>query len=343
MTQINVSQPRNNWTFAEVEALFDLPFMELVFQAATVHRAWFDPSEVQLSQLLSVKTGGCAENCGYCSQSAHFKTGLKAEKLMAADDVLAKARAARDGGAQRFCMGAAWRELKDRDLPKLAEMIGEVKALGMETCATLGMLTADQAKALKEAGLDYYNHNLDTGPDYYKDVVTTRTYQERLDTLAHVRDAGMSTCCGGIVGMGEQRRDRAGLLHQLATLPSHPDSLPINGLVPVSGTPLGDKVLSEGKAIDSIEFVRTIAVARIVCPKSMVRLSAGREGMSRELQALCFMAGANSIFVGGKLLTTPLPGMDEDSKLFQDLDLRPMGGAVHVEAHNHQHEIVAAE
>jgi biotin synthase len=330
MSTINAS-PRHDWTLAQVEALFELPFMELVFQAASVHRVHFDPSEVQLSQLLSVKTGGCAENCGYCSQSAHFKTGLKAEKLMAAADVVAKARAARDGGAQRFCMGAAWRELKDRDLPKLTEMIGEVKALGLETCATLGMLTADQAKALKAAGLDYYNHNLDTGPDYYKDVVTTRTYQERLDTLAHVRDAGMSTCCGGIVGMGETRRDRAGLLHQLATLPSHPDSLPINGLVPVSGTPLGDRVLAEGKAIDSIEFVRTIAVARIVCPKSMVRLSAGREGMSRELQALCFMAGANSIFVGGKLLTTPLPGMDEDSQLFHDLDLRPMGGAVRAE------------
>jgi biotin synthase len=324
MRPVDFNLPRHDWTLAQVEALFDLPFMELVFHAATVHREWYDPSEVQLSQLLSVKTGGCAENCGYCSQSAHFKTGLKAEKLMATEDVVAKARAARDGGAQRFCMGAAWRELKDRDLPKLAAMIGEVKAMGMETCATLGMLTADQAKALKEAGLDYYNHNLDTGPDYYKDVVTTRTYQERLDTLAHVRDAGMSTCCGGIVGMGETRRDRAGLLHQLATLPSHPDSLPINGLVPVSGTPLGDRVLAEGKAIDSIEFVRTIAVARIVCPKSMVRLSAGREGMSRDLQALCFMAGANSIFVGGKLLTTPLPGLDEDSKLFQDLDLRPM-------------------
>ena len=344
MSQINAAAPRHDWTLAQVEALFELPFMELVFQAANVHRAWFDPSEVQLSQLLSVKTGGCAENCGYCSQSAHFKTGLKAEKLLATEDVVAKARAARDGGAQRFCMGAAWRELKDRDLPKLAAMIGEVKALGMETCATLGMLTADQAKALKDAGLDYYNHNLDTGPDYYKDVVTTRTYQERLDTLAHVRDAGMSTCCGGIVGMGETRRDRAGLLHQLATLPAHPDSLPINGLVPVSGTPLGDKVLADGgKQIDSIEFVRTIAVARIVCPKSMVRLSAGREGMSRELQALCFMAGANSIFVGGKLLTTPLPGMDEDSKLFHDLDLKPMGGKVHVEAHDHAHEIVAAE
>jgi biotin synthase len=328
MSQINAAparhEPRHDWTLPEVQALFDQPFMELVFQAATVHRAWFDPSEVQLSQLLSVKTGGCAENCGYCSQSAHFKTGLKAEKLMDADVVIAKAREARDGGAQRFCMGAAWRELKDRDLPKLAAMIGGVKALGMETCATLGMLTPQQAKELKDAGLDYYNHNLDTGPEYYGDVVSTRTYQERLDTLAYVRDAGMSTCCGGIVGMGEQRRDRASLLHQLATLPAHPDSLPINGLVPVSGTPLGDKVLKEGQ-IDSIEFVRTVAVARIVCPKAMVRLSAGRDDMSRELQALCFLAGANSIFVGGKLLTTPLPGQDEDSALFQDLDLRPMG------------------
>ncbi|WP_343699727.1 biotin synthase BioB [Caulobacter sp.] len=332
MTKINAAEPRYDWTLTEVEALFDLPFMELVYQAANVHRAHFDPSEVQLSQLLSVKTGGCAENCGYCSQSAHFKTGLKAEKLMDADVVIAKAKAARDGGAQRFCMGAAWRELKDRDLPKLAAMIGGVKALGMETCATLGMLTAEQAQQLKDAGLDYYNHNLDTGPEYYGQVVTTRTYQERLDTLAYVRDAGMSTCCGGIVGMGETRRDRAGLLWQLATLPSHPDSLPINGLVPVSGTPLGDKILGEGKEIDSIEFVRTIAVARLVCPKSMVRLSAGREGMSRDLQALCFLAGANSIFVGGKLLTTPLPDMDEDSKLFQDLDLKPMGGKAPVEA-----------
>jgi biotin synthase len=278
---------------------------------------------MQLSQLLSVKTGGCAENCGYCSQSAHFKTGLKAEKLLDADVVIAKAREARDGGAQRFCMGAAWRELKDRDLPRLAAMIGGVKALGLETCATLGMLTADQAKQLKDAGLDYYNHNLDTGPEYYADVVTTRTYQERLDTLAHVRDAGMSTCCGGIVGMGESRRDRASLLHQLATLPSHPDSLPVNALVPVAGTPLGDKVKREGE-IDGLEFVRTIAVARIVCPRSMVRLSAGRDDMSRELQALCVLAGANSIFVGGKLLTTPLPGQDQDSALFQDLDLRPM-------------------
>ena len=320
---VDPALPRHDWRKDEIEALFELPFMELVFQAAQVHRRWFDPSELQLSQLLSVKTGGCAENCGYCSQSASFKTGLQASKLLDADTVIAAAKAAQAGGAQRFCMGAAWRDLKDRDLPKVAAMIGGVKALGLETCATLGMLTADQAVALKAAGLDYYNHNLDTSPEYYGTVVTTRTYQDRLDTLAHVRDAGMSTCCGGIVGMGEQRSDRAGLLHQLATLPAHPDSLPVNALVPVGGTPLGDKIKIEGE-LDGIEFVRTIAVARLVCPKSMVRLSAGREGMSKELQALCFLAGANSIFVGGKLLTTPLPGMDEDTLMLSDLGMRPM-------------------
>ena len=320
---VDPALPRHDWTLAEVEALFARPFMDLVFEAATVHRAWFDPSEVQKSQLLSIKTGGCAENCGYCSQSASFDTGLKAEKLMDATSVIAEAMAAKAGGASRFCMGAAWRELKDRDTPKLAAMISGVKALGLETCATLGMLTADQAKQLKEAGLDFYNHNLDTGPDYYADVVTTRTYQDRLDTLQHVRDAGMATCCGGIVGMGESRRDRAGLLQALATLPDHPDSLPVNALVPVSGTPLGERILAEGE-IDPIEFVRTVAVARIVCPKSMVRLSAGRERMSAEMQALCFLAGANSIFVGSKLLTTPNPDEDEDAVLFDKLDLRPM-------------------
>jgi biotin synthase len=246
---------------------------------------------------------------------------------MEAETVIAAAQEAKAGGAQRFCMGAAWRELKDRDLDKLTAMISGVKALGMETCATLGMLTPDQAQALKAAGLDYYNHNLDTGPEYYGEVVTTRTYADRLLTLEAVRDAGMSTCCGGIVGMGEQRRDRAGLLHALATLPVHPDSLPVNALVPVKGTPLGDRIASEGQ-IDGLEFVRTVAVARLVCPKSMVRLSAGREGMSRELQALCFLAGANSIFVGGRLLTTPNPDMDSDSRLFADLGLRPMGTAV---------------
>jgi biotin synthase len=313
------AQPRHDWTLDEIEALFELPFMELVFRAAEVHRAWFDPSELQLSQLLSVKTGGCAENCGYCSQSQHFKTATKASKLMDAETVIAAAADAKAGGAQRFCMGAAWRDLKDRDLPKVAAMISGVKALGLETCATLGMLTPDQAKALKAAGLDYYNHNLDTGPDYYDKVVTTRTYQDRLDTLEAVRDAGMNTCCGGIVGMGETRRDRAGLLHQLAILPSHPDSLPINDLMPIPGTPLANS-----KAVDPLEFVRMIAVARIVCPKAMVRIAAGREHMSKELQALCFLAGANSIFVGARLLTTDNPGRDNDDALLADLKMRPM-------------------
>jgi len=319
------AQPRHDWSLEEVEALFDLPFTELVFRAAEVHRRWFDPTELQLSQLLSVKTGGCAENCGYCSQSASFDTGVAASKLMDAGAVVAAAAEAKAGGAQRFCMGAAWRDLKDRDLPKVAAMISGVKALGLETCATLGMLTADQAKALKAAGLDYYNHNLDTGPDYYGSVVTTRTYQDRLDTLGHVRDAGLSTCCGGIVGMGETRRDRAGLLHALATLPQHPDSLPVNDLMPVKGTPLGDS-----EPVDALEFIRVIAVARLVCPKSMVRLSAGREHMSRELQALAFLAGANSIFIGGKLLTTTNPDKDTDAALLADLGMRPMAATAPV-------------
>jgi biotin synthase len=325
----DTAQPRHDWTLDEVLALFDLPFTELLFEAATVHRRWFDPTQVQMSQLLSVKTGGCAENCGYCSQSAAFDTGVKASKLMEATDVVAAAAQAKAAGASRFCMGAAWRELKDRDVPKLAAMISGVKALGMETCATLGMLNADQAKQLKDAGLDYYNHNLDTSPDYYGSVVTTRTYQDRLDTLGHVRDAGMNTCCGGIVGMGEARRDRAGLLHALATLPAHPDSLPINGLVPVSGTPLGDRIKREKGEIEALEFVRTIAVARIVCPKAMVRLSAGREAMSRELQALCFAAGANSIFVGATLLTTSNPERSEDDLLMAELGMTamPVGAA----------------
>jgi len=314
------AQPRHDWTLEEVEALFELPFTELVFRAAEVHRRWFDPTELQLSQLLSVKTGGCPENCGYCSQSQHFKTATKASKLLDAETVIAAARDAKAGGAQRFCMGAAWRDVKDRDLPKVAAMISGVKALGLETCATLGMLTPDQAKALKTAGLDYYNHNLDTGPDYYDKVVTTRTYQDRLDTLAAVRDAGMSTCCGGIVGMGETRRDRAGLLQQLGTLPGHPESLPINDLMPIPGTPLGDS-----DKVDPLEFVRMIAVARLVCPKSMVRIAAGREHMSKELQALCFLAGANSIFVGARLLTTDNPGRSADDALLADLKMKPMG------------------
>jgi len=322
MTAVTVDPalPRFDWTLAEIEALFDLPFTELVFRAAEVHRRWFDPTEVQISQLLSVKTGGCPENCGYCSQSQHFDTGVPASKLMDVDAVLAEAARAKSGGAQRFCMGAAWRDLKDRDLPKVSAMVSGVKAMGLETCVTLGMLQPHQAQALKEAGLDYYNHNLDTGPDYYASVVTTRTYQDRLDTLTAVRDAGISTCCGGIVGMGETRRDRAGLLHALATLPAHPDSLPINDLMPIQGTPLGGS-----EPLDGLEFVRTIAVARLVCPKSVVRLSAGRDHMSREQQALCFLAGANSMFVGGKLLTTKNPELDADARLFADLGLKPMG------------------
>ncbi|HEY7852559.1 MAG TPA: biotin synthase BioB [Caulobacteraceae bacterium] len=311
--------PRYDWTLAEVEALYDLPFGELVFQAAAVHRRWFDPAEVQISQLLSVKTGGCPENCGYCSQSQTFDTGVAASKLMEVDAVIAEARAAKAGGAQRFCMGAAWRDVKDRDLPKLTAMIAGVKAEGLETCVTLGMLEPHQAQAFKAAGLDYYNHNLDTGPDYYATVVTTRTYQDRLDTLTAVREAGIATCCGGIVGMGETRRDRAGLLHALATLPAHPDSLPINDLMPVVGTPLGAST-----PLDPLEFVRTIAVARLVCPKAVVRLSAGRNHMSREQQALCFLAGANSMFIGAKLLTTQNPELEDDAKLLADLGMRPM-------------------
>ena len=319
MQNLDDAKPRHDWTRAEVEALFDLSFPELVYRAASVHRMCFDPSEVQLSQLLSVKTGGCAENCGYCSQSAYFDTGLKASRLMAADAVIADAARAKASGAQRFCMGAAWRELKDRDLPQVVAMIAGVKALGLETCATLGMVTLEQAVVLGRAGLDYYNHNLDTAPEDYSRIVSTRTYTERLETLEHVRAAGMSVCCGGIVGMGETRAHRAGLLHALATLPRHPESLPVNALVPIPGTPLGDS-----PPLDGLEFVRTIAVARLVCPKAVVRLSAGRDGMSRELQSLCFLAGANSMFVGGKLLTTALPGEDADTALMADLGLRPM-------------------
>jgi biotin synthase len=323
MSRFDPAEPRNDWTRAEIAALFDLPFAELVFTAGGVHRAWFDPSEIQLSQLLSIKTGGCAENCGYCSQSASFETGLAASKLMDAEAVIADAERAKASGAQRFCMGAAWRDLKDRDVPKVAAMIAGVKTLGLETCATLGMLNPSQAEALKTAGLDYYNHNLDTSPEDYARVVTTHTYEDRLATLEHVRAAGMKVCCGGIIGMGESRSDRVGLLHSLATLPSHPESLPVNALVPIRGTPLG-----ESPPIDGLEFVRTIAVARLVCPKARVRIAAGRDSMSRELQALCFLAGANSIFVGSKLLTTPLPGLDKDTQLLADLGMKPAGSEV---------------
>ena len=314
---------RNDWTREEVATLFDLPFTELVFQAAEIHRAHHAAGEVQLCTLLSIKTGGCPEDCGYCSQSAHAKTGLQAEKLMDADAVLEAAREAKAAGAQRFCMGAAWREPKDRDLPALCEMVRDVKALGLETCMTLGMLTSEQARALNDAGLDYYNHNIDTSPEHYGAIISTRTFQERLDTLKHVRAAGIAVCCGGIVGMGETRADRVGFIHALATLPRHPESVPVNALVPVKGTVLGD-MWGEDKAIDDIEFVRTVAVARITMPRSMVRLSAGRESMSESTQALCFLAGANSIFTGDRLLTTPNAGDDADAKLFAKLGLKPM-------------------
>jgi biotin synthase len=310
---------RHDWSRAEIRALFELPFPELMFRAQSLHRAYFDPAEVQISTLLSIKTGGCPEDCAYCPQSARYETGVKAEKLMSLDTVLKEARAARDAGASRFCMGAAWREPKDRDLDKVCAMVEGVRALGLETCATLGMLTAKQARQLKAAGLDYYNHNLDTSPEFYGEIISTRTYQERLDTLGHVRDAGIHVCCGGIVGMGEAREDRAGMIAALANLPVHPESVPINMLVKVEGTPL-----ARGGELDPLEFVRTIAVARITMPRSVVRLSAGREDMSEETQALCFLAGANSIFYGPKLLTTPNPETDRDMRLFDKLGMVPM-------------------
>jgi biotin synthase len=311
--------PRSDWTAAEIAALFALPFPELMFRAQSVHRAHFDPSQVQVSQLLSIKTGGCPEDCGYCTQSVHNNTGLKATKLMEVEAVLEQARAAKESGVSRFCMGAAWRNPKDKDLDTVCAMVEGVKALGMETCVTLGMLTDGQALRLKESGLDYYNHNLDTSPEYYRHVITTRTYQDRLDTLEAVRTAGINVCCGGIVGMGESQSDRVGLIHALATLPVHPESVPINVLVG-TGTPAADT----SPKLPHLDFVRTIAVARITMPKSMVRLSAGREDMSDEAQALCFMAGANSIFYGPKLLTTPNPGADADRALFAKLGLSPM-------------------
>ena len=314
---------RNDWTREEIAGLFDLPFTELLFRAAEVHRANHALGEVQLCTLLSIKTGGCPEDCGYCSQSAHASTGLKAEKLMDADAVITAAREAKAHGSQRFCMGAAWREPKDRDMPALCEMVREVKDMGLETCMTLGMLTGDQARALAEAGLDYYNHNIDTSPEYYGEIIHTRTFQERLDTLEEVRKAGMAVCCGGIVGMGETREDRVGFIHALATLPRPPESVPVNALVPIKGTVLGDMWNGE-KMIDDIEFVRTVAVARITMPRSMVRLSAGRESMSESTQALCFLAGANSIFTGDKLLTAANAGDSADAAMFAKLGLKPL-------------------
>ena len=309
---------RSSWTLEEVRALHRLPFADLMHRAQTVHRLHFDPNEVQVSTLLSVKTGACPEDCAYCPQSIRYDTGLEREALMEPEAVVERARAARAAGATRFCMGAAWRSPKDRDLEKVAAMVEGVAGLGLETCATLGMLTPGQAKRLKDAGLDYYNHNLDTSEAFYGEVITTRTYQDRLDTLAAVRAAGINVCCGGILGMGEQPEDRVAFLHTLATLDPHPESVPINNLVRVEGTPLAGTA-----ALDPLEFVRIIALARILMPRSHVRLSAGRSEMSDEMQALCFLAGANSIFYGEKLLTTGNPDTASDHALFERLGIRP--------------------
>jgi biotin synthase len=313
---------RHDWTVDEVLAVLRLPFPELIYTAQSIHRRHFDPGKVELAQLLSIKTGGCPEDCGYCAQSAHFETGVTATKLMAGEEIVAEARRAKANGAARFCMGAAWRAPKDRDIDALCPVIEAVKGLGLETCMTLGMLTGPQAGRLKAAGLDFYNHNLDTSPEYYGQVVTSRTYADRLETLAHVREAGIAVCCGGIVGMGEGERDRAALLCQLANLPVHPESVPINLLMEVEGTPLGTS-----RRIDALDLVRTIAAARIVMPQSVVRLSAGREGMTDEAQALCLVAGANSIFVGARLLTTANPAPDRDALLLARLGVEAAAGS----------------
>ena len=322
-----MTHPRTDWTRAEIAALFDLPFTELLFQAASVHRAYHPATEVQLCTLLSIKTGGCPEDCGYCSQSVHADSGVEATKLMDVQAVLQRAAQAKDAGSQRFCMGAAWRNPKDRDMPAIVEIVKGVSAMGLETCMTLGMLEPHQAEMLAEAGLDYYNHNIDSSPEYYERVISTRDFQCRLDTLDHVRKAGINVCSGGIVGMGETREDRVGFVHTLATLPQHPESVPVNALVPVKGTVLGNMLADTPLAkIDDIEFVRTVAVARITMPRSMVRLSAGRESMSEAAQALCFLAGANSIFTGDKLLTAANAGDDKDSAMFARLGLTAMQG-----------------
>ena len=310
---------RHDWTREEILAFFELPFPELLYQAQQVHRRYFDPREIQVSTLLSIKTGGCPEDCAYCPQSAHHSAELDIERLLPIETVVAEARAARERGATRFCMGAAWRAPRDRDLDRVVEMVRAVKAEGLETCLTLGMLTRAQAERLRAAGLDYYNHNLDTSPEFYGEIISTRTYEDRLRTLDHVREAGLKVCAGGILGMGESRADRAGLLQQLANLPHHPESVPINLLVRVAGTPL-----EHAEPPDPFEFVRTIAVARLLMPASRVRLSAGRAGMEDSLQALCFLAGANSIFYGERLLTTPNPEADRDRRLFERLGLVPV-------------------
>jgi biotin synthase len=313
----SLSQPRHNWTRSEAETLYGLPFADLIFQAQTVHRRNFDPNHVETASLLSIKTGGCPEDCGYCSQSSHYDTGLKATKLMDSATVVATAQRARDAGASRFCMAAAWRNPKDKDLDQVCEMVSAVKDLGMETCATLGMLTPDQARRLHDAGLDFYNHNVDTSPEFYGKIITTRTMQDRIDTLAYAREAGLKVCCGGIVGMGEQVGDRLGMLMLLANLPAHPESVPINMWNEVKGVPVNDTA----ERPDPIALVRMIAVARIMMPQSVVRLSAGRQYMTDELQALCFVAGANSIFIGDVLLTTKNPQTTRDAALLDRLGI----------------------
>ena len=321
--QLNVATAlRNDWQLDEVKALYALPFNDLLFKAQSIHRENFDPNEVQVSSLLSIKTGSCSEDCGYCPQSARYDSDLTPEALLPVDDVIKSAQQAKDQGASRFCMGAAWRSPKDKDIERVVEMVQGVKALGMETCVTLGMLTDKQTTALKEGGLDYYNHNLDTSEDYYSEVITTRTYQDRLDTLERVRDSGINVCCGGIVGMGESDDDRANLLIELANLPKHPESVPINMLVQVEGTPLNNT-----ESLDPLVFIRTIAVARVLMPQSRVRLSAGRKEMSDEMQAMCFFAGANSIFYGDKLLTTDNPMSNHDLALFERLGIRSGGSS----------------
>lgn len=317
MPNQQTTELRYDWTPEEVTALFDLPFNDLMFRAQTVHRQNFDANEVQMSTLLSIKTGACPEDCKYCSQSGHYNTGLEKEKLMEIQRVIEEAKAAKEQGSSRFCMGAAWRSPSKKEMPYVLDMIKQVKGLGLETCMTLGMLNSDQAQELADAGLDYYNHNLDTSPEYYEDIITTRTYQDRLDTLQNVRDSGMKVCSGGIVGMGESERDRVGLLVELANMPQHPESVPINMLVKIQGTPMGDV-----EDLDHFDFIRTIAVARIMMPESHVRLSAGREEMNEQMQAMCFLAGANSIFYGCKLLTTANPEEDSDRQLFKKLGIR---------------------
>ena len=308
---------RHDWSVEEISALYEKPFNDLLFEAQTTHRKNFDANAVQVSTLLSIKTGKCPEDCGYCPQSIRYETELEYEPLMPLDEVIASAKLAKENGSSRFCMGAAWRSPKNKDLDPVIKMVQEVKALGLETCLTLGMLTQEQAEKLQQAGLDYYNHNLDTSPEYYAEVITTRTYQDRLDTLQHVRNSGMKTCCGGILGMGESRRDRVGLLKELANQEHHPESVPINMLVRVSGTPM-----EKGDDLDPLEFIRSVAIARIMMPKSYVRLSAGREKMSNEMQAMCFFGGANSIFYGDKLLTTPNPDTNHDMQLFERLGIK---------------------